>query len=163
MCLCFFFVDVDHNKLVRKVTTVSSWHKFIFHVLSRSLFCTGMSSARLCSWAGRQQAWPYWVVPCCAAPAPKKTCEDSNITANHSLPQPGSTCKPHPLPAATQTESRGHAWQPPLHPIVSYRLCLLKWNQKTIVHTHMESCRTHTLTFISTHTFVHLCLKQLQT
>lgn len=36
------------------------------------------------------------MAPCCAAPA-LKTYEGSNITANHSLPHPGSTSKPRPL------------------------------------------------------------------
>lgn len=118
-------ITVNHNKSVQTLTVVKPLAS-----------CSGMSLARPCSWAGQRPVWRYWVAPCCAAPAPKTTCEDSNITANHSLPQPGSTCKPHPLPAATQTESRGHTW----HRHLLLRLCLLKTKPKRL--SCMQSCRT---------------------
>lgn len=118
-------ITVNHNKSVQTLTAVKPLAS-----------CSGMSLAQPCSWAGQRPVWRYWVAPCCAAPAPKTTCEDSNITANHSLPQPGSTCKPHPLPAATQTESRGHTW----HRHLLLRLCLLKTKPKRL--SCMQSCRT---------------------
>lgn len=107
--------------------------------------CAGMSLAQPCLSDGQQPVWLFWVALCCAAPAPKKICEDSNITANHSLPQQGSTCKPQPLPAVTQTESRGHAWHHPL-----FSRC--KSNKKTIMHTHMQSFSSKTLLILHSNT-----------
>lgn len=110
-----------------------------------ALFPVGMSLAQPCLSDGQQPVWLFWVALCCAAPAPKKICEDSNITANHSLPQQGSTCKPQPLPAVTQTESRGHAWHHPL-----FSPC--KSNKKTIMHTHMQSFSSKTLLILRSNT-----------
>lgn len=112
------------------------------------LSCTGMSLARPCLWAGRRPVWRFWAAPCCAAPALKTTCEGSNITANHSLPQPGSTCKTHPLPAATQTESIRHAWHHPL---------LLFWQikpAKTKQNNTKRLSRVHTCNQIVHWTFI---------
>lgn len=61
-----------------------------------------MSLAQPCLWVGQQPVSQFWAAPCCAAPA-QKTCEDSNITVNHSLPQPGSTSKSHPLSSSHPT------------------------------------------------------------
>lgn len=55
-----------------------------------------MSLARHCLWAGLRPVWPSLVVPCCAVLALRMVSEGSNITASHSHPQPGSTCKTNP-------------------------------------------------------------------
>lgn len=107
--------------------------------------CAGMSLAQPCLSDGQQPVWLFWVALCCAAPAPKKICEDSNITANHSLPQQGSTCKPQPLPAVTQTESRGHAWHHPLFSLLNLTKRL------SCIHTCNHLAQRHFCSYTAIH------------
>lgn len=118
-----------------------------------------MSLALPSLWAGQRPAWQSWEAPCCAAPA-LKTSEGSNITVNHSLPHPGSTCKPIPSSHCnrehrTRLAAPSNSFLSKFSPLKrSWRLCEQEWSHLTCVGTGGMIIAATTGSSISVATFM---------